>query len=176
VIDQDGHPVPDLPVRLLMTRNLIRPSKMKTESQVVEASRTLTDEHGFFELEADRDGSYDKFFLRFYDANLFDSVRFRIPDDREITRKWKQKRPIVVTTVLDDSSDWAEIVEWIDRYGAGSDPARILRSLGLPDRIVDSDVEGVVDWCFDDKDICYHLMGNEVLGQDRQAAPAPEEG
>jgi hypothetical protein len=172
VVDEDGRPVPHLPVRMLMTRNLLRPTKMKSEDQVVEAARTLTDDNGFFEMEVDRDGSYDKFFLRFYDSKSFDAIRYRIPEDREITRRWKQKRPIIVTTVLEDNSDWPEIEEWIDRYGPGSDPARILRSLGLPDRIVDTENEGVIDWCFDEQGICYHLMGDEVLGKDPQIAPA----
>lgn len=176
VVNEDGQPVSGLPVRLLMTRNLLRPMKMESEDQVVEAAKTLTGDDGFFEMEVDRMEGYEKFFLRFYDSGAFDSVRYRIPEDREITRKWKQKRPIIVTVVLQDSPDWPEVQEWIGRYGEGSDPALILRSLGLPDRVVDSGQEGVVDWCFDKHGICYHLKGDEVLGRDPQTGAAADRG
>lgn len=175
VIDEDGQPVGDLTVWLLKTRSLIQPGKLALESQVVEAGRVATDGNGFFELEADRDSAYRGYFLRFYDPKGFDAVRFRIPEDRDITRKWRGKRPIIVTAVLRFSEQWPEVRAWIARYGPDSPAARLLQSLGLPDQVADSDREGVVDWCFDAPGICYHLKGNEVLGQERRPGAGPNE-
>ncbi|MEE9227176.1 MAG: hypothetical protein V3U66_05530, partial [Acidobacteriota bacterium] len=100
VVDEEGGSVPGVTVRLLKTRSLILPKKFALEDQVVEAGRAVTDPSGMFEFEADRDPSYGGFFLRFYDPQAFDNVRYQVPEDREITRKWKQGRPIIVTKVL----------------------------------------------------------------------------
>lgn len=179
VINEEGQPIAGVTVRLLKTRTLIRPGKMSLEDQVVEGARTVTDRHGMFEMELDRDRSYERYFVRFYDSKTFDSVQFQLPEDREVTKKWKRRRPIVVTQVLQHSPDWAEIQEWIARYGASSGAARILRALGLPERIDDSEGNDRVEWCYDGEGICYHLVGSEVLGQDRTSRtvpPPPEEG
>ncbi len=170
VVDEEGGSVPGVTVRLLKTRSLILPKKFALEDQVVEAGRAVTDASGMFEFEADRDSSYGGFFLRFYDPQTFDTVRFQVPEDREITRKWKQGRPIIVTKVLKPGPQWEEIVRRIDRYGKSSEVAEILRTLGLPDRVEGDFGDGREDWCYDRPGICYHLEGSQVLGQDRTLA------
>ena len=179
VVDEEGLPVTGVAVRLLKTRSLILPKKFALEDQVVEAGRAITDSSGMFEIEADRDPSYGGFYLRFFDPQTFDTVRFQIPEDRNITRKWKKGRPIIVTKILKSAAEWEEILQWIGRYGKSSEVAQILRSLGLPDRVENPVEEGREDWCYDRSGICYHLEGDRVLGQDRtrgRTAGEPEEG
>lgn len=134
VVDPSGQGVAGSPARLFKTRRSLSIGRFSSGGQVTEAARTVTDGNGYFEIEIPRDRSYDDYFLRFHDAETFDRVKYRLPEDREITKELKREPPLILEQALQHHPQWEEVQERIKQVGADSPQGRILRSMGIPER------------------------------------------
>jgi hypothetical protein len=166
VLDPDGGGVPGLPVRLFKTRRSLSVGRFSSGGQVTEASRTVTDGNGYFEIDVPRDRSYDDFMLRYYDSESFDRVKYAIPADREITKDLRGKGPIIVDLRLGYEPRWKEVQERIRRAGDDSPMGEILRKMGIPER----EQPGVgpdgprVEWWYHTRGIVYFFSNGLSAG------------
>jgi hypothetical protein len=177
VTDETGAAVPAHVVRLLKSRAILSLRSMKTTDQNVEEIRATTDEHGLFELSFSLDPRFKYYYLRFYDLASFDKVRFRMPDDLEITRKARSGRPVQATVILKPQPDWPQVKALIDQFGPASHCGQILRSLGLPTRRTPEE-NGHELWTYERDGVAYLVDGAKVLetrhlAPTTAAAPAP---
>lgn len=164
VKDQSGAPLPGYPVRLIKTKTILNLLHFSTGSQQQEEARVQTDPSGSFEMRIAPDPKYDYFYLRFYDPNTFDPVRYAVPGDKDVTRLVKTKPEVIVDEVIGDHPDWPQAEAMLREFGEGSNRARIVRSLGLPERreaVAGS--PGRENWWYYSKGICYQLQSDEVL-------------
>ncbi len=164
VKDQSGAPLAGYPVRLIKTKTILNLLHFSTGSQQQEEARVQTDPSGNFEMKLVPDPKYDYFYLRFYDPNTFDPVRYAVPGDKDVTRLVKTKPEVVLDEVIGDHPDWPQVEAMVREFGEGSNRARILRSLGLPERretVAGS--PGRENWWYYSKGICYQLRSDEVL-------------
>ncbi len=176
VTDEEGAPVTDHAVRLLKARTIISIEKfnLKKRSQDLEETRTTTDGHGFFEFTFPVDPEFRYYYLRFYDPETFDAVRFRVPEDRDISRRARKGRQVHASVTLRFHPDWAEVRTLIDRHGETSHRGRILRALGLPDSRTEEG-DGRVVWSYEAEGVSYVLEGDRVVetrGNVRARTPA----
>lgn len=162
VTDGSGAPVQGHVVRLLKSRTIVRLAGFTTSDQNVEEMRATTDEHGFFEFGFPVDPQFRYYYLRFYDPKIFDSVRYRLPEDLEISKRVRQGRPVQATVVLAFQPDWPKVKALIDRYGAGSACGQVLRALGLPSRR-EPLAGGRERWEYDTARVAYVVDGGKVL-------------
>ncbi len=169
IVDSGAVGVSGSPVRLLKTRRSLSVGRFSSGGQVAEAARTATDENGFYELRIPKDRSYDDYFLRFHDPETFDRVRFLAPEDREITRLLKSGTALIVDVELLENPDWPEVKRRIEGAGEDSEMAKILRSLGLPERqMTGAGPEGPrEEWWYHTRGIVYFFRDGVPLGYRR---------
>ena len=162
--NQAGGPMPQYPVRLIKTKTTLNLLHFSTGSRLVEYGRTQTDAEGRYELKVLPDPKFDYFYLRFYDPKTFDPVRYSVPADVDITKRFKTKPDLEVDAVIQDHPDWAKVEALLSEFGATSNRGKILRSLGLPERRQTfSDSPGKESWWYYAKGLCYQLQGDQVL-------------
>ena len=168
--DESGQPVSGHAVRLIKARTYVTLANFKfnKQSQDLEEARTTTDRHGFFEFTFPVDPDFRYYYLRFYDPAVFDSVRFRVPADRDVSRRARKGRPVLANVELRANPEWPEVKSLIDRYGPASDLGRILRAVGLPTRRT-GEPGGREIWWYDAHDVSYVLQGEKVLKTRRAA-------
>ncbi len=97
ITDESGEGVPAQVVRLVKSRTIVKLGGLKSLDQSVEERRAATDPLGFFEIECPADPEFPYYYLRFYDPKGFDAVKYRLPEDREITKRVRQGRPVQVS-------------------------------------------------------------------------------
>jgi hypothetical protein len=162
VIDATGAAVPGHSVRLLKARTIVNLGTFKKSEQNVEELSATTDAHGFFEFNFPLDKKFRYYYLRFYDPDDFDAIKYRLPADKDISSKARKGRAIQADVTLDLQPGWPDIEMLIREYGAGTQRAQILRALGLPSRRVPQGL-GRELWEYDAAGIAYLIEGGKVL-------------
>jgi hypothetical protein len=172
VTDESGSAVPGHAVRLLKSRSVIQIGGLKSRDQHVEELRATTDEHGFFEFDFPADSQFPYYYLRFYDPKNYDAVKYRLPEDQDISQRVRAGRPVQVMAVLKFHPDWPQVQALIDRLGAGSHCGQILRSLGLPSSRTPREA-GRELWTFEKAGVSYLVEGSKVLETHKLDRTAP---
>ena len=168
--DESGQPVAGHAVRLIKARTYVTLTNFKfnRQSQDLEETRTTTDRHGFFEITLPVDPDFRYYYLRFYDPAVFDAVRYRVPADRDVSRRARKGRPVLANIELRNNPEWPEVKSLLDRFGPASDLGRILRAVGLPTRRTGEPGAREI-WWYAAHDVSYVLQGEKVL-ETRRAA------
>ncbi len=169
ITDESGAPVPAHVVRLLKSRTIVNLAGFKSRDQNVEEIRAATDEHGFFEFNFPVDPEFRYYYLRFYDPQVFDAVKYRLPEDRDISRRSREGRPVQVSVVLRFREDWPKVQVLIDQYGPASSCGQVLRALGIPSRRTPAG-PGRELWEYDVAKVSYLVEGDKVLETHRLEA------
>ncbi|MFQ5877183.1 MAG: carboxypeptidase-like regulatory domain-containing protein [Acidobacteriota bacterium] len=169
--DESGAPVPGQTVRLLKSRTIVDLKALEKRSQDVEQTRVTTDAHGFYEMSFTVDPRFRYYYLRFYDPKQFDAVKYRLPDDRDISRRARRGRPVHADAVFEFHPDWPEVKALIDRYGPATHVGQILRTLGLPTRRTPQ-ASGRELWVYDPAGVSYLLEGMRVVQTRHRGDPA----
>ena len=158
----NGTPAAFQTVRLIKTRKIRSVSDRKARAQEVEEARTRTDASGGFRFEIPSDPEFPFWFVRFYDPNEFDAVKYVLPTDADVSRAVHDGYGIEVSAILNFHPDWPKVKALVDQYGPGSQRGQILRSLGLPTRQEPRD-EGKELWVYSASGVSYLLEGDKVL-------------
>jgi hypothetical protein len=174
VTDASGAPVPGHTVRLIKTRTVYKMKAPRSQAQMAEETRVRTDAEGAFEFQFPLDPAFHAYFVRFYDPALFDSVKYVVPKDAEISRLVEKGIAIEARTVLQMNPDWPQVRALVEEYGAASNRGQILRSLGLP-KMKEPLEEGRELWVFDAAGISYVIEGDKVV-ETRKSDTAPRRG
>jgi len=161
-IDETGAGVPGQVARVLKSRTYLKVGGLRSLDQSVEDGRATSDALGFFEIETRADSQFPYVYLRFFDPKTFDAVQFRMPDDREITRRVRSGRPVEVTIPLQRQPDWPKVKRLLDTYPPGSQVGQVLRSLGLPSS---TSPEGPARelWTYEKAGVAYVIEGSKVV-------------
>ena len=174
IFDASGSPVGGVPVRVLMTRRLLKLGDLSLREDVAQGPSTASDARGFFRLDWAPDPAYDYFYLRFYDAQSFDAVRYALPVDEDITQRIRSGRSVIVNRQLEDASNWPELRSEIERVGGEATPrGEILRALGLPDQVAPLE-EDLVEWRYERAGVRYRLRGGDLVEVLRAATPVAD--
>jgi hypothetical protein len=182
VSDAAGAPVPAAVVRVLKTRKVRVLGAAPDADQAVEEARARTGADGRYSIELPLDHAFPFWFVRFYEARSFDAVKYRLPQDTDISRRMRPGASIEASVVLQFHPDWPQVKALVEQYGAASRRGQILRSLGLPTRRQPGE-GGLETWEYPASGVAYLLDGDRVVetrrfdptpasGQDRDAVPA----
>jgi hypothetical protein len=172
--EPNGTPAAFQTVRLLKTRKIRSVSDPKARPQEVEEARTRTDAAGGFRFEIPADPSFPYWFVRFYDPKEFDTVKYLVPPDHDVSRAVHDGFGIEVSAVLQLHPDWPKVKALVDQYGPASHRGQILRSLGLPTR-QEPQGEGRELWVFAGSGVTYLLEGDNVI-ETKRTSPDPANG
>ena len=164
ITDQQGRPVPETPV-LVVGRKLDLDMKFDYKELDRRQLKVLTDRDGRYKIEFTPRHLGNNFHLFFYAEEGFDGVRFLKPESIDVTRRLNEGRELKFDQVLLDHPQWKEVQQKIAVYGADSMRGRVLRQLGLPERIE----RGVGDppaetWWYYSKGISYRFAGPAMEG------------
>jgi len=162
ITDEAGEGVPVQIVRLLKSRTIVKLGGLRSLDQSAEEKRATTDPLGFFEIECPSDPEFPYYYLRFYDPKGFDAVKYRLPDDREITKRVRAGRPVQVSVSLKFQPDWPKVKALIDQYSPGSQVGQVLRSLGLPSNR-SPEGPGRELWTYGRAGVAYLVEGPKVI-------------
>jgi hypothetical protein len=166
ILDPDGSGLERQTVRLFKTRRGFEVGGFSSGGQVAEAARVETDRQGFYEIRIPRDRSYDHYFLRFYDPQRFDRVRFHLPDDREITRDLRRREVLRVDVTLRWHETWPDVRRRLDAVGEDSPKGRVLRTMGLPE--TESTARGPEglreEWWYHTRGVVYFFSSGKASG------------
>ncbi|HET6278926.1 MAG TPA: carboxypeptidase-like regulatory domain-containing protein [Candidatus Polarisedimenticolia bacterium] len=162
VTDATGAAVPGHSVRLLKSRTIVNLGTFKKRDQNVEELSSTTDAHGFFEFKFPLDKKFRHYYLRFYDPDDFDLIKYRLPADKDISSKARKARAVQADVILELQPGWPEVEALIRQYGPGTQRAQILRALGLPSRRVPQS-PGREVWEYDAAGIAYLIEGEKVV-------------
>jgi hypothetical protein len=174
ILSPDGHGLAGQAVRLFKTRRSLALGKFSSGGQIAEATRTTTDEHGFYEIRIQKDRAFDDYFLRFYDLSRFDTVRYRLPEDREITKEIRRGGTLRIDMTLAWHDAWPEVESRLEDVGADSPRGRILLALGLPEseKRADGPAGPRDEWWYHSRGIVYYFKGRDAAGF-RRFEPVP---
>jgi len=164
ITDQQGHPVPGTPV-LVVGRKLDLDMKFEYKELDRRQIKVLTDRDGRYKVEFLPSDLGNNLFLFFYAEEGFDGVRFEKPDGVDITGRLREARELKFDQTLIDNPKWKEVQQKIAQYGADSMRGKVLRQLGLPERIE----RGIGDrptetWWYFTKGISYRFTGPTMEG------------
>jgi hypothetical protein len=171
VSDASGAVVPAATIRVLKTRRVRVLGAAPDADQAVEEARGRTDALGRYSIDVPVDHAFPFWFVRFYDAKSFDAVKYRLPQDADISRQVRAGTTIEASAVLQFHPDWLQVKALVDQYGAASRRGQILRSLGLPPRRLPQD-GGREIWEYPAAGVAYLLDGDRVV-ETRHFEPAP---
>ena len=164
ITDQQGRPVPGTPV-LVVGRRLDLNMKFDYKEMDRRQLKVLSDREGRYRAELIPKELGNNFYLFFYAEDGFDGVRFQKPEGIDITSRLREGRELKFDQVLLDHPKWKEVQRKITLYGADSMRGKVLRQLGLPERIE----RGIGDpptetWWYYSKGISYHFAGPAIDG------------
>jgi hypothetical protein len=164
VTDQQGRPVVGTPVQVV-GRKLDLNMKLEYQELDRRQLKVFTDREGRFKLEFVPEQLGNNFHLFFYAEEGFDGVRYQKPDSIDVTDRLKEGRELKFDQVLLDHPQWKEVQKQIALYGVDSMRGKVLRQLGLPERID----RGVGDqpaetWWYYAKGISYRFSGPAIEG------------
>lgn len=164
ITDQQGRPVPGTPV-LVVGRRLDLDMKFDYKELGRRQLKVLTDHEGRYRAELIPKELGNNFYLFFYAEEGFDGVRFQKPEGIDITSRLREAKELKFDQALLDHPKWKEVQQKITLYGADSMRGKVLRQLGLPERID----RGVVDpptetWWYYGKGISYRFSGPAIEG------------
>ena len=162
VVDETGEGVAGQSVRLLKSRTYVKLGGLKALDQSVEDARTTTDSLGFFEFDYRLDPAFPYYFLRFYDPKTFDAVKYRLPEDRDVSKRLNSGRPVQVTASLKFQPDWPKVKALLETYSPASQVGQVLRSLGLPSA-KSPEGPGRELWTYDKAGVSYVVEGARIL-------------
>ncbi len=162
IVDETGEGVAGQTVRLLKSRTYVKVGGLRSLDQSVEDARVTTDALGFFELDYRADPLFPYYFLRFYDPKTFDAVKYRLPEDRDISKRLRSGRPVQVAVSLRFQPDWPKVKALLDTYSPGSQVGQVLRSLGLPSSRA-PEGPGRELWTYDKARVAYVVEGSRVI-------------
>jgi len=170
ILDPEGRGVAGQTVKLFKTRRGLTLGSFSSGGQIAEMARAMTDENGYYEVDVPRDRSFDNYYLRYHDPASFDSVRFRIPDDREITLDLKAGEPLRLDVKVEYAPGWDAVSKRLEAVGGEASPqGRILRSLGIPEK----EARGVGpdgprdEWWYYSQGVVYFFRDGEASGYRR---------
>lgn len=127
--------------------------------------KVLTTEDGRYRAEFIPGDLGNNLFLFFYAAERFDGVRLQRPDGIDITKRLTESRELRLDQVLLDHPQWKEVQRQIAKLGADSAKGKILRQLGLPERIDrGAGDQSAETWWYYNKGISYRFVGSAVGG------------
>ena len=174
VRDVSGAAVPAATIRVLKTRRVKVLGAAPDADQAVEDARGRTDAEGHYSIDIPVDRAFPFWFVRFYDVKTFDAVKYRLPQDADISRQVRAGATIEASAVLQFHPDWPQVKALVEQYGAGSRRGQILRSLGLPTRRGPQE-GGIETWEYPAAGVAYVLDGDRVV-ETRHFAPEPGTG
>jgi hypothetical protein len=179
VIDETGEGVAGQTVRVLKSRTYVKLGGLRSLDQSVEDAKSATDPLGFFEFEYRPDPAFPYYYLRFYDPKTFDAVKYRLPEDRDVSKRLRSGRPVEVTVSLRFQPDWPKVKSLLATYPPGSQVGQVLRSLGLPTSQA-PEGPGRELWTYDKAGVAYVVEGTRIIetrtlpGGARSASDEPE--
>jgi len=162
VIDETSEGVAGQAVRLLKSRTYVKLGGLRSLDQSVEDAKSATDALGFFEFEYRPDPAFPYYYLRFYDPKTFDAVKYRLPEDRDVSKRLRSGRPVEVTVSLRFQPDWHLVEALLDTYPPGSQVGQVLRSLGLPSARA-PEGPGRELWTYDKVGVSYLIEGVKII-------------
>lgn len=162
VIDEAGEGVAGQAVRLLKSRTYVKLGGLRSLDQSLEDAKVTTDSLGFFEFDYRLDPAFPYYFLRFYDPKTFDAVKYRLPEDRDVSKKMNSGRPVQVTASLRFQPDWPKVKALLETYSPGSQVGQVLRSLGLPSAKA-AEGPGRELWTYDKAGVSYVVEGARII-------------
>ena len=164
ITDQQGRPVVGTPV-LVVGRKLDLDMKFEYKELDRRELRVHTDQDGRYRAEFIPSELGNNLYLFFYAGEGFDGVRFQKPDGIDITGRLKELRELNIDQVLPDHPKWKEVQQKIAQYGADSMRGKVLRQLGLPERIDRGVGERPTEtWWYFSKGISYRFAGPAIEG------------
>jgi len=164
ITDQQDRPVPKTPV-LVVGRKLDLDIKFEYKQLDRRQLKVLTDHDGQYRAEFIPSELGNNVYLFFYAEEGFDGVRFQKPDGIDITSRLKEARELRIDQALLDNPKWKEVQQKIAQYGVSSMRGKVLRQLGLPER-VDRGVGNppTETWWYYTKGISYRFAGPAIEG------------
>lgn len=164
ITDQQGRPISGTPV-LVMGRKI----KLTTKFDYAELDRrelkVLTGADGWYRVTFIPSELGNNLYFFFYAEEGFDGVRFQKPDGIDITKRLKEERDLRLDQVLLDHPQWKEVQQQIAQFGVDSARGKVLRQLGLPERIKRLPGDQATEtWWYYSKGISYRFAGPALEG------------
>ena len=164
ITDQQGRPVPGTPV-LLVGRQLDFTTKFDYAELDRRGLKVLTADDGWYRAEFVPSELGNNLYLFFYAEKGFDGVRFQKPEGIDITKRLKEGRELRLDQALLDHPQWKEVQRQIAQFGADSARGKVLRQLGLPERIDRGASDQPAEtWWYYSKGISYRFAESTLEG------------
>jgi len=177
VLTASGEGMPGWPVVLIGTQRYIELKRFSSGGGVAILTRATTDANGYFSIDVPKDRRYQFWFLRFAEQGGLDPVKYRMPEDVEITADVRRDRVASVQKAIQLNPAWPEVERRVaEAGGESSEKGKILRALGLPEKSVKDDAAGTEEWWYFTKGILYTFSATEPVSERHFAPVVPPPG
>ncbi len=155
VSDEQGEPVKDSPIYLVMKREVFNFRKFRYEVVESKTISTHTDEFGLYQLSFDVDPYFNRFHLYFHGKD-YDYARFLRPEPEDVTDEVRSGRATVVNRILRKNPLWEDLQIVLSQLEPDSQRYQILRKYGFPERR-DTNADGSETWHYDELEMTFTL-------------------
>ncbi|BBB33148.1 hypothetical protein TTHT_1669 [Thermotomaculum hydrothermale] len=148
IMDEEGKPIVDTPVFLVMKKVKFSLKKFKlieVDSKVVQ---TKTNQDGLYKIDVEIDQYFNKFFVDFV-GDGFCYAKYKKPEPEDITKLVDKGIDIVVNRVFKFNKRWKDVKLVLDIIGKDSPYYKVLKEYGFPDERVKLE-DGTEKWKYYD--------------------------
>lgn len=172
VFDAGGRPLAGIRVAVLERGTGSPFDVLRRDLAAREVVRRPTDRAGLFRIDLHVPDVSGRLFVRCYDEESWDHVRYGVPQDVDVTHDLRRRGRAVVTCKVDDSPVWQELAHRIERVGGvATERGRILRAHGLPAETV-TKADGFTEWRYDA--VSYVFDGETLVRTEERRPGAPD--
>ncbi len=135
IMDEEGKPIVNTPVFLVMKRVKFSFKKFKpieVDSKVIE---TRTNQDGLYKIDVEIDKYFNKFYVDFV-VDGFQYAKYDKPEVEDVTRLVDKGIDIVVNRVFKYNPRWKDVSLVLDLIGKDSPYYNVLKEYGFPDERV----------------------------------------
>ncbi len=148
IMDEEGNPIADTPVFLVMKKVKFSFKKFKLVEVDSKIVQTKTGKDGLYRIDVDIDKYFNKFYVDFVGEG-FQYAKYKKPEVEDITKLVDKGIDIVVNRVFKYNPQWKNVKLVLDLIGKDSPYYNVLKEYGFPDERVKLD-DGSEKWKYYD--------------------------
>jgi hypothetical protein len=167
VIDPQGRAVKGFSVSLIVEREVLDISTLRSSTKNRKVFTTETDADGKYYFTWKPDDYYNRFYINYITEGKFDDVQFLPPVEPliDVSKYVGKEKNYEHKLVIFYNPSWDKLQKLIEIYGGDSDKGKILRSYGFFEKETEEEIAGekYAFWWYYAKGKAFKFSGEKMI-------------